>query len=82
MTEPRTEVAIELERLRASVDVGLARVDGSLALLVQRSEQTDQRLTDAEQRLATLERSRWPLPAMAVLVAVSGLLLSLWQAAQ
>nr|WP_206441237.1 hypothetical protein [Streptomyces boncukensis] len=86
-----------MERLRGAVEVGFARVDGSLALLVQRSDQSEQRLADHEQRLDAvergeterqkrhearldaLERARWPLPSVAALAALAGLLLSLWQ---
>ncbi|WP_431982570.1 hypothetical protein [Streptomyces qinglanensis] len=75
-------VTLELERLRRSVEVGFAKTDGALALLVQRSDQTDEALKDHEQRLATLERSRWPLPSVAALVALAGLLVSLYTAAQ
>ncbi|WP_284574959.1 hypothetical protein [Streptomyces sp. 2P-4] len=81
MTNPPGEgdVALELERLRAVVEVGMTRIDGSLALLVQRSDQTDKQIADHEQRLDALERGRWPLP-VAALVAAVGLLLALWQA--
>ena len=74
-------VALELERLRGAVEVGFARVDGSLALLVQRSDQVDKQLGDHEQRLDALERARWPLPSLAALVALAGLVLTLWQLA-
>lgn len=74
-------VALELERLRRSVEVGFAEQSGSLALLVQRSDQTDRRMEAHEQRLTALERSRWPLPSLAALVAVAGLAVSLWQMA-
>ncbi|WP_373466368.1 hypothetical protein [Streptomyces phaeochromogenes] len=60
---------------------GFARVDGALALLVQRGDQTDRQLADHDQRLGNLERSRWPLPSVAALVGVIGLALSLWQLA-
>ncbi|MEU7163152.1 hypothetical protein AB0A70_00630 [Streptomyces morookaense] len=84
MTEPPPHdpaaVALELERLRAAVEVGFARVDGSLALLVQRSDQTDKQLADHETRLDELERARWPLPSLAALLAVAGLFVSIWQA--
>ncbi|MFE5673829.1 hypothetical protein ACFQ7B_00435 [Streptomyces erythrochromogenes] len=73
-------VAVELERLRGTMETGFARVDGALALLVQRSEQTDRQLADHEARLDTLENRRWPLPSIAALVAVIGLALTLWQA--
>ncbi|MFF4523462.1 hypothetical protein [Streptomyces bluensis] len=72
-------VAVELEKLRGTMETGFARVDGSLALLVQRGDQTDRQLADHETRLDALERNRWPLPSLAALVAVCGLILSLWQ---
>ena len=54
MTDPAPHdpaaVALELEKLRGAVEVGFARVDGSLALLVQRSDQTDGRLVDLDAR--------------------------------
>ncbi|WP_370420316.1 hypothetical protein AB8O64_19695 [Streptomyces sp. QH1-20] len=85
MTDPPPHdpaaVILELEKLRGAVEVGFARVDGALALLVQRSDQTDARLADHEARLDGIERARWPLPSLAALLAVAGLLLSLWQAA-
>ncbi|MEU0719038.1 hypothetical protein ABZ498_17895 [Streptomyces lavendulocolor] len=72
-------VAVELEKLRGTMETGFARVDGSLALLVQRGDQTDRAIADHESRLDALERNRWPLPSLAALVAVCGLVLSLWQ---
>ncbi|MFD3355627.1 hypothetical protein [Streptomyces fradiae] len=74
-------VAVELERMRGTLEAGLARVDGSLALLVQRSDQTDKQLADMESRLDALERARWPLASVAALTASAGLLLTLWQLA-
>ncbi|MFJ7337891.1 hypothetical protein ACIQUU_32170 [Streptomyces sp. NPDC101116] len=74
-------VAVELEKLRGTMETGFARVDGSLALLVQRGDQTDRAIADHESRLDALERNRWPLPSLAALVAVCGLILSLWQLA-
>lgn len=76
---PPESVAVELEKLRGTLAEGFARVDGSLALLVQRGDQTDRQLDDHDQRIAALERSRWPLPALAALVGVIGLALSLYQ---
>ncbi|MFD6889308.1 hypothetical protein [Streptomyces sp. NPDC059957] len=82
MTDPSpSDVALELERLRATVEAGFARIDGSLALLVQRSDQVDRQLADHEARLDALEKSRWPLPSVLALVAVIGLALTLWQTA-
>ncbi|MGC5343637.1 hypothetical protein [Streptomyces sp. DT171] len=75
-------VAVELEKLRGTMETGFATVNGSLALVAQRTDQTDRILTDHEQRLDALERARWPLPSIAALVAVIGLALTLWQLAQ
>jgi hypothetical protein len=79
VTSPEsTSVAIELERLRGTVEAGFARVDGQLALLVQRGDQTDKKLDDHEQRLDALERNRWPLPALGALTGLGGLVVALW----
>ena len=75
------QVALELERVRGTLDAGFARVDGSLALLVQRSDQTDKQLSDHEARLDALEKSRWPLASIAALAAGVGVLVALWELA-
>ncbi|MEU3350272.1 hypothetical protein [Streptomyces sp. NPDC037389] len=81
MTDPTpSDVALELERLRGVVEVGFARADGALALLVQRGDQTDQRLTDLDTRLNAVERSRWPLPSLAAVVSIAAVIVSIWQA--
>ncbi|KOX33085.1 hypothetical protein ADL06_10010 [Streptomyces sp. NRRL F-6491] len=67
--------------MRSTVETGFARLDGSLALLVQRSDQSDARLADHEQRLDALEKNRWPLPSVLAMIAVIGLALTLWQTA-
>lgn len=72
-------VAVELEKLRGTMETGFATVNGSLALVAQRTDQTDRTLSDHEQRLDALERARWPLPSLAALVGVSGLAVSLWR---
>ncbi|CAM5419127.1 hypothetical protein GCM10010222_08770 [Streptomyces tanashiensis] len=74
-------VALELERLRGTLEAGFARVDGSLALLVQRSDQTDRQLADHEARLDELERARWPLASIAALTASAGVLVAVWELA-
>ncbi|MGW7195558.1 hypothetical protein [Streptomyces chryseus] len=74
MTPPEsTTVALELAEIRRSVDVGFTKTDGSLALLVQRSEQTDKQLIEHDTRITALERSRWPLPSLAVLTSLAAL---------
>jgi hypothetical protein len=82
MTPPEQQqhdVALELERLRGTVEAGFARVDGSLALLVQRSDQTDKQLADHEQRLDALEHSRWPLASIGALAAVATMVVTAWE---
>lgn len=69
-------VALELERLRGAVEAGFARVDGALALLVQRSDQTDRQLADHESRLDSLERARWPLASIGVLAALAAVVVT------
>ncbi|MEV0494774.1 hypothetical protein OH809_22685 [Streptomyces sp. NBC_00873] len=73
-------VAVELERLRRSVDVGFATTRGDLALLLQRADQTDKTLVDHEERLDALERTRWPLPSLAALTSCTALAIALWEA--
>ncbi|MFI6038661.1 hypothetical protein ACIBBD_31925 [Streptomyces sp. NPDC051315] len=72
-------VAVELERLRGTVEAGFARADGQLALLVQRSDQTDKQLADHEQRLDALERSRWPIASIGALAAMATAAVALWE---
>ncbi|MFJ9240975.1 hypothetical protein ACIRJ3_39060 [Streptomyces anulatus] len=57
---PDGEVALELSELRRSLEVGLARIDGQLALIVQRSDQIDKDVEDLQGRVTALERARWP----------------------
>ncbi|WP_327168615.1 hypothetical protein [Streptomyces subrutilus] len=80
MTDPDPlSVAVELERLRGTMEAGFARVDGSLALLVQRSDQTDRQLADHESRLDSLEHARWPLASLTALAAVAAVIITAWQ---
>jgi hypothetical protein len=76
MPVPEGEVALALAELRSALEVGLARIDGQLALLVQRSDQADKALQDLEARVTTLERARWPLPTVAVLVSITAVALT------
>ncbi|GAA2715925.1 MULTISPECIES: hypothetical protein [Streptomyces] len=78
-TGEASAVAVELERLRGTMEAGFARADGSLALLVQRSDQTDKQLADHEARLDALERTRWPLTSVAALAAVGGVVVAAFQ---
>ncbi|MBT2367523.1 hypothetical protein J7E88_19970 [Streptomyces sp. ISL-10] len=80
-TDPDHLVVVEeFAELRRSIDVGLAHIDGHLALLAQRSDQTDRELTDLAARVKALEHARWPLPAVAALTALGALAVAVWQA--
>lgn len=82
MSEPNGAgegVAVALAELRGTMAEGFATVNGSLSLLNQRGEQTDEKLKDHEQRLDALEKSRWPLPSLVALVGLISLALTLWQ---
>lgn len=70
----------ELAELRRSLDVGLARVDGQLALLTQHDEQSVKNQDELTTRIAALEHTRWPLPALLALTAVGALAVAVWQA--
>ncbi|MGT2529902.1 hypothetical protein ACU4GG_24525 [Streptomyces nojiriensis] len=52
---------------------------GALALLVQRSDQSDRQLADHGTRLDALERSGWPLASVTALAAVSAVAVTAWQ---
>jgi hypothetical protein len=70
----------ELAELRRRLDVAYARVEGGLALLNHRTEETDKELSDLSARITALEHARWPLPAVAVLTAMGALVVAVWQA--
>ncbi|MEV4440554.1 hypothetical protein AB0K09_16325 [Streptomyces sp. NPDC049577] len=73
--------AAELAELRRSLDVGVVRIDGHLALLAQRSEQAERDLSEVAERVRALEHGKWPLPSLAALTGVAALALAVWQAA-
>ncbi|MFI8188926.1 hypothetical protein ACIF8T_09035 [Streptomyces sp. NPDC085946] len=70
----------ELAELRRRLDVAYARVEGGLALLTHRTEETARELDELNTRIHTLEHARWPLPAVAALTAVGALVVTVWQA--
>ena len=76
MTTPEASIALELERLRGTCETGFTRVDGQLALLVQRGDQTDKDISELKAEVEALKRNRWPLPSLAAVVAVGSLV---WQ---
>lgn len=69
----------ELAELRRRLDVAYARVEGGLALLSHRTEETAKELDELSSRLASLEHARWPLPSLAALTALGALIVAVWQ---
>ncbi|MFB1044176.1 hypothetical protein [Streptomyces chrestomyceticus] len=82
MAVPEGQVALALAELRQALEVGFARIDGQLALLVQRSDQTDKALEDLEERVSALEKTRWPLPTVAVLASITAVVLTVFSLAR
>ncbi|MFC5723221.1 hypothetical protein ACFP1Z_23915 [Streptomyces gamaensis] len=76
----RDAKAAELAELRRNLDVGVVRIDGHLALLSRRSDQTEHEIAEVAQRVRALEQGRWPLPSIAALTGVAALALAVWQA--
>ncbi|MFE9889005.1 hypothetical protein [Streptomyces scopuliridis] len=68
---PESEVVLAPAELRAALEADLARIDGQLALLVQRSDQIDKTVEELERRVAALEKTRWPIPMIAVLSSIA-----------
>ncbi|MFF4661934.1 hypothetical protein [Streptomyces sp. NPDC001282] len=75
-------VAVELAEMRGEIRTGFAALNGRLDLALQRTEQMESDVAALEERVASLERARWPLPSLAALVGVISLAVALWQAAK
>lgn len=56
-----------------------ARLDGLAAAVDTLERGETDRQKRGEQRVADLERARWPLPSVAAVVALCSLILGLWQ---
>ncbi|GGM00533.1 hypothetical protein GCM10010129_50070 [Streptomyces fumigatiscleroticus] len=70
----------EVAELRRRLDVAHARVEGGLALLNHRTEETAKELDELHTRVITLEHARWPLPSVAAITALGALVVTIWQA--
>ncbi|MDG4860359.1 hypothetical protein P8605_19735 [Streptomyces sp. T-3] len=80
-TDPEHPVVLEEHaELRRTLEVGLVHIDGRLALVTQRVEQSAKDTEDLCTRVSALEHSRWPLPTIAALAAVGALVVAIWQA--
>ncbi|MEV4974461.1 hypothetical protein [Streptomyces scopuliridis] len=65
-------MAVELERLRGTVETGFATLNGRLDTTLQRTGQVEKDVGELETRVAALERARWPMPTIGVLAGVVG----------
>ncbi|MEV0276110.1 hypothetical protein AB0I22_06950 [Streptomyces sp. NPDC050610] len=80
-TDPeQAVVSAELAELRRDLEVGIARIDGQLALLALRGDQSEQDLSTVNVHVRALEHGRWPLPSLAALTGLAALAIALWQA--
>ncbi|MFJ2745934.1 hypothetical protein ACIO3O_40460 [Streptomyces sp. NPDC087440] len=80
-TDPEQSVVVdELAEVRRRLDVGLAHIEGRLAVQTLRDDQNDKDLADLVARVSALEHARWPLPAVAALTALGALAVAVWQA--
>jgi hypothetical protein len=64
--------------VRSMLDVGLAKIDGRLVLLVHRDDQADKAIEDLSKRVTALEKMRWPLPTVTVLASIAAVALTLY----
>ncbi|CAM5572256.1 hypothetical protein GCM10010329_72400 [Streptomyces spiroverticillatus] len=80
-TDPEQSVVVdELAEVRRRLDVGLAHIEGRLAVQTLRDDQNDKDLAELVARVSALEHTRWPLPAVAALTALGALAVAVWQA--
>lgn len=54
-----------------AIYTALINLQGQVSVLVQQGTQSAKEIVDHETRLRVLERSRWPLPSIAVLVSLA-----------
>lgn len=72
MSDPLGPVVIGAREVYDAV----MRLTGTVERLVDGHADTDRHLTDHEARIRALERARWPLPSIAVLVAIASLVVA------
>lgn len=54
----------------------VVRLTGRVDVLIAQQENANHRSDDHEQRIRALERGRWPLPTVSVVIAVGALVVS------
>jgi hypothetical protein len=55
----------------------VVRLTGRVDVLINQQSMTQQEVLDHETRLRSLEKARWPLPSLALLLSVGALVLPL-----
>ncbi|MEU8831771.1 MULTISPECIES: hypothetical protein [unclassified Streptomyces] len=58
--------------MRGEIRTGFAELNGRLDLTLQRTETAESDIDELQDRVAALERGRWPLPAIAAVTGVAG----------
>jgi hypothetical protein len=56
----------------------VVRLTGRVDVLISQQSSTQQDVADHEARLRSLEKSRWPLPSVAVLLSLAALLVGVF----
>lgn len=73
--EPLVGVTITAREIYDAV----VRLSGGVEVIVAQQAQTKSEVEDHETRIRALERARWPLPSIAVLLSVGATVLALLQ---
>lgn len=55
----------------------VVRLTGRVDVLIEQQSHTQADVTDHESRLRALEKARWPLPSLAVLLSVAAIVIPL-----
>ncbi|MFE6745897.1 hypothetical protein ACFVGM_08610 [Kitasatospora purpeofusca] len=83
---PSASVDLVLAELRRAVDVGFSRIDGQLALYLQRADHSDTAVDALRTEVRALhveveelKRARFPLPTIGVLTALAALAVTVYQ---
>ncbi|MFF0290843.1 hypothetical protein OG763_14215 [Streptomyces sp. NBC_01230] len=58
--------------MRGEIRTGFAELNGRLDLALQRTEGAESDIGELKDRVAALERNRWPIPAIAAVTGVVG----------
>ncbi|HEX6970272.1 MAG TPA: hypothetical protein VF174_15865 [Micromonosporaceae bacterium] len=57
----------------------VVRLTGRVDVLIEQQKASEDVDRDHEQRLRALERARWPLPSLSLLIALAGIVIALFR---